>query len=161
MNEPWGPHVTVAAVIAENGRYLVVEEETSSGLRLNQPAGHLEPGESLLEAVVRETREETACGFTPQGLLGIYMTCVAQNAHEAETTYLRFAFTGTCDARQEGRALDTGIVRTLWMSRDELWEARIRHRSPLVMRCVEDHASGRSAASLGLIHTDPSAIFRP
>ena len=159
MDEPWTPRVTVAAVVAENGRYLLVEEETSSGLCLNQPAGHLEPGESLLDAAVRETLEETTYGFTPQGLLGVYLTRVAQNSPGTHTTYLRFAFTGTLGRIEPGRTLDAGIVRTLWLSRDEIWEQRARHRSPLVMRCVDDHASGRSAAPVALLYTDASAVF--
>ena len=161
MDEPWTPRVTVAAVVAENGRYLLVEEETSSGLCLNQPAGHLEPGESLLDAAVRETLEETTYGFTPQGLIGVYLFRADQNSSEADLTYLRFAFTGTLGSLEPERALDTGIVRTLWLTRDQIWEQRRRHRSPLVMRCVDDYASGRSAAPLGLIHTDASATFGP
>ena len=149
----WKPSVTVAALIEQHGRFLLVEEETADGLRLNNPAGHLDPGESLLQAVVREVLEETACAFTPTHLVGSYLARV-QRARE-DVTYLRFAFSGTVGAPEPGRALDAGIVRTLWLTPAEIEASRERHRSPLVWRCVQDHLSGRRFP-LDLLSTDAS-----
>ncbi|MBY0267785.1 MAG: NUDIX hydrolase [Burkholderiales bacterium] len=134
----WKPNVTVAAVVERDGRFLLVEEDTRSGIRYNQPAGHLEDGESLIDAVIRETREESACDFTPEALLGVY-----QYAHpQDEVTYLRFAFTGTVSEPLPGRQLDTGIRRALWMSAAEIHACADRHRSPLLQRCVDDYLAG-------------------
>lgn len=135
----WRPDVTVAAVVEHAGRFLLVEEETAEGLRLNQPAGHLEPGESLLEAATRETLEESAHDFVPTCLVGVYQWPRPQG----DITYLRFAFGGDATAVAEVRALDVGIVRALWLSADELRACVARHRSPLVMQCVEDWLVGR------------------
>jgi tRNA-specific 2-thiouridylase len=135
--------VTVAAVIEQAGRFLLVEEHTADGLRLNQPAGHLEAGETLVQAVSRETLEETAHAFSPQALVGVYMTHFARPGH-TEVTYLRFAFCGTAGHVDATRALDTGIVRTLWLSADELRACPQRHRTPLVLQCVEDYLAGRT-----------------
>lgn len=135
----WKPNVTVAAVIENEGRFLLVEEETSQGLRYNQPAGHLEAGESLVAAVVRETLEESAYHFMPQHLLGIYRW----HSSESDTTYLRFAFTGKITGHQPGRKLDSGILQALWLTPDQIRTTRSRHRSPLILRCVEDHIAGK------------------
>lgn len=135
----WRPHVTVAAVIERDGRFLMVEEETADGLRLNQPAGHLEEGESLLAAAVRETLEESAHDFVPACLVGIYQWPRPQG----DISYLRFAFGGEARATTVERDLDEGIVRTLWLSADELRAAVAQHRSPLVMQCVDDWLAGR------------------
>ena len=136
----WKPHVTVAAVIEQDGRFLLVEEDTQRGRLYNQPAGHLDPGESLVEAVAREALEETAYSFSPTALLGVY-----QYHHPAESaTYVRFAFTGNVTGHAAGRALDTGIVRAVWLTLDEIRRESNRHRSPLVMRCVEDYLAGRA-----------------
>ncbi len=151
----WGPSVTVAAVIEQQGRYLLVEEHTPEGLRLNNPAGHLDAGESLLQAVVRETLEETARPFTPTALLGVYLARFQRPATGEEVTYLRFAFCGTVADALPDRALDTGIVRTLWMTPQELQTQAARHRSPLVMQCIDDHQAGRRHP-LELLHTDAS-----
>ncbi|RZL92083.1 MAG: NUDIX hydrolase [Variovorax sp.] len=148
----WKPNVTVAAVIEQDGRFLVVEEQTPDGLRLNTPAGHLDPGESPAEGCVRETLEETAHRFTPTALVGIYMARSRVEKHD--TTYLRFAFTGTLGPRED-RALDRGIVRTLWMTADELRASTQRHRSPLLMQCVEDYLAGQRHP-LALIHIHES-----
>jgi phosphatase NudJ len=153
MEERWKPSVTVAAVVERDGRFLLVEEETSDGLRLNNPAGHLDPGESLVQAVVRETLEETACTFEPDALVGIYLATTARPDSEP-VTYLRFAFSGRAGAALAGRALDRGIVRTLWLTPDELRASVARHRSPLVLRCMEDHLAGRRWP-LDLLSTDP------
>ena len=139
MMRQWKPNVTVAAIAERQGRFLMVEERTADGLRLNQPAGHLEAGESLLEAAVREALEETAYSFVPDSLVGIYQWPRPQG----DITYLRFAFAGVAESLDAGRGLDEGIVRALWLSRDELRECADRHRSPLVMQCVEDWCAGR------------------
>ena len=137
----WKPSATVAAVIERDGRYLVVEEHTPDGLRLNNPAGHLDPGESLLQAVVREVLEETACHFQPEALLGIYLARLHRPGEDI--TYLRFAFTGTVSEPDPARTLDTPIVRTLWLTEPELRAQSARHRSPLLLRCLDDHRAGR------------------
>lgn len=135
----WKPNVTVAAVAERAGRFLLVEEETERGRLYNQPAGHLDPGESLIQAVVREALEETAYAFEPSGLLGVY-----QYQSEADAvTYLRFAFAGKMGAHDPRRPLDHGILRTVWLSVDEIRSEAARHRSPLVMRCIEDYLAGR------------------
>ncbi|MEQ1555974.1 MAG: NUDIX hydrolase [Gallionella sp.] len=134
----WKPHTTVAAIIERDGKFLLVEEETAQGARFNQPAGHLEAHESLFEAVVRETLEESAYHFAPQHLTGIYRW----HAEESDTTYLRFAFTGELAGFEENRALDTGIIRAVWLSLAEVRACQASHRSPLVLRCIEDYLAG-------------------
>ncbi len=170
MSEVWKPNVTVAAVIEGRGphagRYLVVEEDTRDGLRINQPAGHLDPDESLIDAVVRETIEETAHPFAPTGLLGVYLSRSMKTKRDEPVepvTYLRFTFVGTVGEPVAGLALDHGIVRALWMSLDELRACRDRHRSPMVIRSAEDHASGKVAVPLSTLYTDASALgsFQP
>ena len=158
MNETWKPAVTVAAIICDAGRYLLVEEATTDGLRLNQPAGHLEPGESLLAAVVREAREESARVFTPSGLQGVYLATSRHPRTGAMGTYLRFAFTGTAGPADATQALDAGIMRTVWLTADEVRASQARHRSPLVLQCVADHAAGKAAAPLDLLYTHASAL---
>ena len=116
-----------------------MEERTSQGMRFNQPAGHLEPDESLLAAVVRETLEESAYEFEPQHLIGIYRW----HSSAADTTYLRFAFTGRILAHHPQRALDEGIVRASWMTPEEIRASQAHHRSPLILRCVEDYLAGK------------------
>jgi 8-oxo-dGTP pyrophosphatase MutT (NUDIX family) len=153
----WKPSVTVAAIVEHGGRFLIVEEETSEGLRLNNPAGHLDPGESLQQAVVREVLEETARAFTPTALVGIYLTRFHRPATGDDVTYLRVAFRGTVGEALPGRALDHGIVRTLWLTPDELRASAARHRSPLVLRCMEDHLAGR-AYPLELLQADASLL---
>jgi 8-oxo-dGTP pyrophosphatase MutT (NUDIX family) len=139
QERPWKPNVTVAAIIEHDGCFLMVEEETRQGIRLNQPAGHLEAGESLIHAVCRETLEETAHPLTPGWLVGIYQLTAPEN----ETSYLRFAFAGRAQAALPDRKLDTGILRAIWLTLAELRACTDRHRSPLVMQCVEDYLSGR------------------
>lgn len=157
MSEVWKPSVTVAAIIERDGRFLMVEEHSAGGLRINQPAGHLEPGESLIEAAVREALEESAHVFTPTALVGTYLSRnVSSSRGGLSVTYLRFAFAGTVGKALD-RPLDEGIVRTLWMSRAELAACTERHRSPLVLRCVDDYLAGQRAP-LELVHTDPSAV---
>ena len=146
----WKPNVTVAAVIEDRGKFLLVEEETAQGLRYNQPAGHLEAAESLLHAVVRETLEESAYHFLPQHLLGVYRW----HSREADTTFLRFAFTGQITGHEPGRKLDSGILQTLWLSPAEILATRSRHRSPLILRCVEDYIAGKRYPLELLVHYD-------
>jgi len=153
MSTRWKPSVTVAAVIERDGRFLLVEEHTSEGLRLNNPAGHLDPSESLIDGCVRETLEETRHLFKPTHLLGAYLS---RTVHaDQDVTYLRFAFCGELGALQPDRTLDTGIVRTLWLTADEVRASSEVHRSPLVVRCMEDHLAGQRYP-LDLIYTDPS-----
>ncbi|MDM0019818.1 NUDIX hydrolase [Variovorax saccharolyticus] len=152
MDMRWKPNVTVAAVIERQGRYLLVEEETPDGLLLNTPAGHLDPGESPADGCVRETLEETAHHFTPTALVGIYL---ARSRQPEDITYLRFAFTGTLGAFEPARALDHGIVRTLWLTVDEIRASTARHRSPLLLQGVEDHLAGKRYP-LELVRVDPS-----
>ena len=132
------PVVTVASIVARNGAFLLVEEETSVGVRINQPAGHLEAGESLVAAAIRETLEETGHRVAPTALVGVYRW----QAPDAGATFLRFAFAGDIVAHDPARALDVGILRVLWLTYDELVAQRARHRSPLVLRCVDDYRSG-------------------
>jgi ADP-ribose pyrophosphatase YjhB (NUDIX family) len=154
MEARWKPSVTVAAVIEQAGRFLLVEEETPEGLRLNNPAGHLEPGESPAEGCAREALEETAHAFVPTALLGIYIARFHRPAQGEDITYLRFAFAGDLGPREVGRALDRGIVRTLWMTAEEIRASTERHRSPLLLRCVEDHLAG-ARLPLSVIYTEP------
>jgi len=143
----WKPNVTVAAVVERAGAFLLVEEQTTEGLLFNQPAGHLEAGESLIDAVVRETLEESAWHFTPTALVGVYQ----YHQPASGITYLRFAFTGELADHDTGRKLDTGIVRALWMPAAEIRASRARHRSPLLMQCVDDYLAGRRHP-LDLLH---------
>jgi 8-oxo-dGTP pyrophosphatase MutT (NUDIX family) len=156
QNERWKPAVTVAAVIAEGGRYLLVQEMTREGLRLNNPAGHLDPGESPQEAVQRECLEETARAFSPEALVGLYFWRFTRAGDPAEdVTYLRIAYCGRVGDELPGLRYDEGIERTLWLTPDEIRARRDEHRSPLVLRCIEDHLAGRRFP-LDLIHGDPT-----
>ena len=186
MSERWKPSVTVAAVIvrhdADAPRFLLVEEHTPEGLMLNNPAGHLDPEESPEQGVIREVLEETACAFMPDRLIGIYLARfrrpavmappgfaapeggaadleAARRSAGEDVTFLRIAFGGTAGAPDAARALDTGIVRTLWMTLAELRASRARHRSPHVLACVEDFLAGRRYP-LAAITTD-ATVFAP
>ena len=146
MNMRWKPSVTVAAIIERDGRFLLVEEETPEGLKLNNPAGHLDPGESPAEGCAREALEETTHQFKPTHLLGIYLSRFQRPQPDGDVediTYLRFAFAGELGAVVPGRQLDTGIVRTVWLTPDEIRASVARHRSPLLLRCMEDHLRGQ------------------
>ena len=136
----WRPSVTVAAVIERGGKFLLVEEEANGRRVLNQPAGHLDPGESLVQAVAREVLEETAHRFTPMALLGVYRWIYDQEA----VTFLRFAFLGRVDGVEAGRKLDKEIIAAVWLTSAELAARRAEHRSPLVQQCVDDYLAGRS-----------------
>jgi len=134
----WRPRTTVAAVIERDGRFLLVEERVAGRLVLNQPAGHLEEAESLEQAVVREVLEETAWRFLPQGLLGVYRWRVPPDGD----TYVRFCFFGAVADQLPERALDPDILRTCWLSPDEIRAATARLRSPLVLRALDDYQAG-------------------
>ncbi len=155
----WKPSVTVAAIIERDGRYLLIEEHTPEGLRLNNPAGHLDPGESPEQGVAREALEETAHAFQPTALVGIYLSRFQRERTGEDVTYLRFAYCGDLGTEEVGRALDTGIVRTLWMTPAEVRASADRHRSPLVLRCIEDHLAGRRFPMAAVL-TDASVFDR-
>jgi phosphatase NudJ len=155
MDTRWRPSVTVAAIVERDGRFLLVEEETAEGLKLNNPAGHLDPGESPAEGCARETLEETAHDFTPTALVGIYLSRFVRAASGEDVTYFRIAFSGELGAHDTTRKLDQGILRTLWLTPDEMRASAARHRSPLVLRCMEDYLAGRRLP-LSAIHVDPS-----
>lgn len=153
MDTRWKPSVTVAAIIEREGRYLLIEEHTPEGLRLNNPAGHLDPGESPADGCAREALEETAHAFRPTALVGVYLSRMQRASTGEDVTYLRFAFTGELGAPVPGRALDHGIERTLWLTPEEIRASVARHRSPLLLRCMEDHLAGRRFP-LDLVYTD-------
>ncbi len=134
----WKPSVTVAAVIERGGRFLFVEERIDGRLVLNQPAGHLDPGESLVAACRREVLEETAHDFEPRALVGVYRWHYAAK----DVTFLRFCFAGEAGAFHKDRALDKEIVALHWLAIDELKARKSDHRSPLVQKCVEDYLAG-------------------
>ena len=163
MAERWKPSVTVAAIIerrrAGASEFLLVEEHTPEGLKLNNPAGHLDPEESLEQGVVREVLEETGCVFTPDRLVGVYLSRFQRPATLEDVTFVRFAFGGTVGPADPQRALDAGIVRTLWMSLPQLRASRARHRSPHVLGCIEDFVAGRRTP-LDAITTDAS-VYAP
>ena len=185
MAERWKPSVTVAAIIERQvdgeSQFLLVEEHTPEGLKLNNPAGHLDPEESPQQGVVREVLEETACVFTPDRLVGVYLSrfqrpammeppgfatprggaagLEAARRPAEDVTFLRFAFGGSVGAPDPARTLDEGIVRTLWMTLPELRASRARHRSPHVLGCIEDYLNGRRY-SLDTITTD-ATVYSP
>ena len=134
----WKPHVTVAALVERDGEFLMVEEDAGVGPVYNQPAGHLEAGEGLVDAVVRETLEETGWHFEPEALVGIYRWPMAETGR----TYLRFCFTGRGLRHEPERPLDPDIRRALWLGVDALREDAARLRSPLVLRCLDDYLAG-------------------
>jgi 8-oxo-dGTP pyrophosphatase MutT (NUDIX family) len=155
----WKPSVTVAAIIERDGKFLLVEEHTPEGLKLNNPAGHLDPGESPAQGCARETLEETTYCFAPTALVGIYMSRFQRPSGGDDAvhdiTYLRFAFCGELGAVVPDAALDPAIARTLWLSADEVRASSGRHRSPLLLRCMEDYLAGQRYP-LALVHTDAS-----
>ncbi|MBC7481977.1 MAG: NUDIX hydrolase [Rhizobacter sp.] len=163
MTERWKPSVTVAAIIERvhggERQFLLVEEHTPEGLKLNNPAGHLDPEESPEQGVRREVLEETACVFTPDRLVGIYLSRFQRPATGEDVTFLRFAFGGTVSDPDAMRTLDHGIVRTLWMTLGELHASRARHRSPHVLSCIEDFVRGRRYP-LDAITTD-ATLYAP
>ena len=147
MADLWKPSVTVAGVIERDGKYLLVEEEIDGRVVFNQPAGHWEPDESLLEACVREVLEETAHRFRPTALVGIYRWHYAP----ADVTFLRFAYTGVVEGVDD-RPLDREIRRAVWLAYEEVRAVQSRHRSPLVMACIDDHRAGRRYPLEAIVH---------
>jgi 8-oxo-dGTP pyrophosphatase MutT (NUDIX family) len=147
----WNPEVTVAAIVERDRRFLMVEERIGGRLVFNQPAGHLEDRETLIEAVIRETREETAWRLRPEALVGTYLWRNPDN----DRSFLRFTFCGSVDDHAATQPLDTGIVRALWLTHDQLLAQPAKLRSPLVLRCLEDYLRGTrqpldSVATLGI-----------
>jgi phosphatase NudJ len=163
MNKRWKPNVTVAAVIERDfegvRKFLLVEEETRDGLKLNNPAGHLDPGESPVQGCARETLEETAFHFTPTALVGIYFSrferAQPSEATPLDVTYLRFTFCGELGEHMADQLLDEGIVRALWLTADEIKACAPMHRSPLLLASLEDYLAGKRYP-LDLIHADAS-----
>jgi len=162
MSDRWKPSVTVAGIIEQRGQFLLVEEETPEGVMLNNPAGHLELGESPEQACIREVLEETAFAFAPQYLVGVYLSrfqrIISPNSLE-DITYMRFAFCGNLGLHNPTLKLDTGIIRTVWLSIDEIRNSRSIHRSPLLLRCAEDYLRGQRYP-MSTLFTDNS-IYSP
>ncbi|HEY0562401.1 MAG TPA: NUDIX hydrolase [Methylophilus sp.] len=140
----------MAAIVEQDGRFLLVEEHTDRGNRFNQPAGHLEDNETLLNAVIRETLEESAYEFVPEALLGIYHWKHSHN----DTTYLRFAYIGKVGMHYPELALDTGIVRAVWMTAEEMRANATLMRSPQVLTCVDDYLAGKRFPLASITHLD-------
>ena len=135
----WKPNVTVAAITEQDGRYLLVEENADGHTVFNQPAGHLEENETLINAIKREVLEETAWIFHPQFLVGIYL----YPNKFTDTTYLRFCFSGYCSKQDTSRQLDTNIIRCVWLTQEEIKNYQKKLRSPLVLRCLNDYLTGK------------------
>ena len=134
----WKPHVTVAAVIEKDSRFLLVEETTSNGLAFNQPAGHLEPGESLIDAVKREVNEETAWRFEPQAIVAVQLW----RKTPEHPSFVRFCFTGEVHSHDPNQALDEGIIDTHWLSHEDVAARAGRLRSPLVLLTIDEYLKG-------------------
>jgi 8-oxo-dGTP pyrophosphatase MutT (NUDIX family) len=150
----WRPDLTVAAIVQRQDRFLIVEERIAGRLVLNQPAGHVEDGESILTAATRETLEETAWHFIPQHLLGVYLW-----RHESSgRSFLRFAITGEVSRHEPERVLDDGIVAAHWLTREQLLAQTPQLRSPLVLRCIDDHLAGQRHDLQALVHMHSAAF---
>lgn len=135
----WKPNVTVAAIAEDAGRFLLVEEDADNHVVFNQPAGHLEKNETLISAIKREVLEETAWEFEPESLIGVYLY---PNPH-VDIIYLRFCFTGQCIKHHTDRTLDNGIIRAVWLSKEEIEANQDKMRSPMVLNCINDYLSGK------------------
>jgi len=135
----WKPHATVAAIIERDNKFLMVEELIRGEHLFNQPAGHLDPDESLIDAVIRETQEEAAWTFIPQAVTGIYLWKQPENGE----TFLRVAVCGSCENHDPEQALDDGILHAVWKSREELADDKIKLRSPMVLDCIDDYLVGK------------------
>ena len=135
----WKPHATVAAIIEHDNKFLMVEELVHGERVFNQPAGHLEPDESLIDAVIRETREESAWQFVPEAVTGIYLWKHPENGE----TFLRIAICGSCKNQNVAQALDDGIQAAVWKTRAELMQQQQKLRSPMVINCIDDYLAGK------------------
>ncbi len=135
----WKPHATVAAIIERDNKFLMVEELIHNERMFNQPAGHLDPDESLVDAVIRETQEESARQFTPEAITGIYLW----KHPDTGESYLRVAFCGNCQNHDPAQELDEGIIQAVWKSRDELVQQQDKLRSPMVINCIDDYLAGK------------------
>lgn len=133
------PDLTVAAVIERDGQFLLIEERVDNRLVFNQPAGHVERNESLIDAAIRETLEETAWAFQPEALVGIYLW----DQPEKQRSFLRFTFCGQVGSHDPQRPLDRGIKRTMWMDRHQVLARSARLRNPMVLKCIDDYLVGR------------------
>ena len=138
----WKPHATVAAIIEKDQKFLMVEEKSDGKIVLNQPSGHLEPDETLSQAVIRETIEETAWQFQPEFVTGVYLW----KQPRFDRTYLRVAFCGKAFQHNAQQTLDEGIIRAVWMTHDELIENQNKLRSPMVLKCIDDYLAGHRQA---------------
>jgi len=147
----WKPHATVAAIIERDNKFLMVEELVQGELVINQPAGHLDPDESLIDAAIRETQEETAWQFIPEAVTGIYLWKHPDNGE----SFLRVAFCGSCQNHQSEQALDEGILRAVWKTRDELVQEKNKLRSPMVIDCIDDYIAGKRYPLDILINVTP------
>ena len=132
------PAVTVATIVERDGRFLLIEEETRHGPRLNQPAGHVEAGESIVSAAARETLEEAAWRVDPTALVGVYQW----ESPDSGMAFVRFTFAATARRHEPNRPLDTGILRALWLSYDDIAARRDRHRNPLLLQSLDDYRAG-------------------
>ena len=149
MSRQWKPNVTVAAITEIDGRFLIVEEEANDRIVFNQPAGHLEKDETLVDAVQREVMEETGWEFQPESVVGLYLY---PHPH-VDITYLRVCFAGTCLNHNPERVLDDGILRVVWLSREELYNNKDKLRCNMVLQCVDDFLSGKKY-SLDILNHD-------
>lgn len=160
MPERWKPNVTVSAIVEREQRFLLVEEHTFDGLRLNTPAGHLDPAETPIQACAREVLEEAAYDFTPTALVGIYMNRFVRTRTSSDITYLRFAFSGQLGRHYADRLLDDGIVRAVWLTLPEIQAQAHALRSPVVLQSIGDYLAGQRF-DLGVIQADPSIFCVP
>lgn len=149
------PAVTVAAVVERDGRFLFVEERVRGALVINQPAGHLDPGETLVHAAVRETLEETGWHVAPRALVAIHQWCSPEDGAE----FVRFTFDAEPLSFDPDRVLDEGIVQALWLDRDELLARSARLRSPLVLRALDDWLAGRRVPLAAIVRLEPAAVL--
>jgi phosphatase NudJ len=165
MPHQWKPSVTVAAVVQHEGRFLLVEESTTDGIKLNQPAGHLDPGETPEAGALREALEESGWALQAIGLLGVYLSRYTSSRTQEDVTYLRFAFACRALHAIENAQLDEGIIRTLWLTPEEVKASKAQHRSPLVMQCIEDYLAWqrreRLLTPLDHVFTHSSVISGP
>ncbi len=135
----WKPHTTVAAIIERDNKFLMVEELINGEHVFNQPAGHLDPDESLIDAVIRETLEESAWQFIPEAVTGIYLWKHPENGE----TFLRVAVCGSCENHDASQTLDDGILNAVWKNREELLQKSCKLRSPMVINCIDDYLAGK------------------